>query len=224
MVTSVVAPRAALSGRVLGVAFEQLVRHGLRGIWLRGSLPPSPLVWAANHHSWWDGFVAAAILKHYQRPACLLMDSANLADYRFLDAVGVVPANRPRRALAQLRTSRVLVMFPEGALRSPGPMGALAPGAGWFARHAPANLVPVAVRVVLRGQQYPEAIVDIGPPCPEDDLADVLSGQLATLDAEVRMAADPRCGLPGFVRLLGGRSSWDERISRWSSPDGWDRS
>jgi 1-acyl-sn-glycerol-3-phosphate acyltransferase len=152
------------------------------------------------------------------------MDSANLADYRFLDAVGVVPANRPRRALAQLRTSRVLVMFPEGALRSPGPMGALAPGAGWFARHAPANLVPVAVRVVLRGQQYPEAIVDIGPPCHEDDLADVLSGQLATLDAEVRMAADPRCGLPGFVRLLGGRSSWDERISRWSSPDRWDRS
>jgi 1-acyl-sn-glycerol-3-phosphate acyltransferase len=224
MVSPAVAPRAALSERVLSLAFDQLVRLGLRGIWLRGSLPPSPVVWAANHHSWWDGFVAAAILKRCRRPASLLMDSANLADYRFLDAVGVVPANRPRHALAQLRGGRVLVVFPESALRSPGPLGTLASGAGWFAQQAPADLVPVAVRVVLRGQQHPEAIVDIGPPCGADDLADVLSARLGGLDTEVRMAEDPRSGLPGFDRLLGGRSSWDERISHWSFRDGWDRS
>jgi 1-acyl-sn-glycerol-3-phosphate acyltransferase len=223
MVSPVVGPRAAWSGRALGVAFDRLVRQGLRGIWIRGTLPPSPVVWAANHHSWWDGFVAAAILKHCRRPACLLMDSANLADYRFLDAVGVVPANRPRHALGQLRGGRVLVMFPEGALRSPGSLGALAPGAGWFAQHAPADLVPVAVRVALRGHQHPEAIVDIGPACRPAELKDALSARLERLDTEVRTAADPRSGLPGFNRVIGGRSSWDERISRWTPQDGWDR-
>jgi 1-acyl-sn-glycerol-3-phosphate acyltransferase len=216
-VSSVRARPAPVSGRALSVAFEQLVRRGLRGIWLRGTLPESPLVWAANHHSWWDGFVAAAILNHYRRPACLLMDTANLADYRFLDAVGVIPADRPRQALAQLRSGRVLVVFPEGELRGAGALGALTPGAGWFAGQAPAALVPVAVRVVLRGHQHPEAIVDIAPPCGAPELADVLSARLAGLDAAVRTAADPRAALPGFDRVIRGRSSWDERISRWSS-------
>jgi 1-acyl-sn-glycerol-3-phosphate acyltransferase len=223
-VETVLSPRAPLSGRLLGGAFAQLVRRGLRGIWLRGTLPASPVVWAANHHSWWDGFVAAAILKHCRRPASLLMDTANLRDYHFLDAVDVIPSNRPRQALAQLRSGRVLVMFPEGELRSPGPLGALAPGAGWFAEHAPAALVPVAVRVVLRGHQHAEAVVDIGPACRPEDLRAALSASLVRLDTEVRTATDPRAGLPGYDRLLGGRSSWDERISRWSSRDRWDRS
>jgi 1-acyl-sn-glycerol-3-phosphate acyltransferase len=208
--------RAQLAARALGTGFEQLVRRGLRGVWVRGTLPSGGCVWAANHHSWWDGFVAAAVLREQHRSAALLMDGGNLTDYRFLDSIGVISAGRPRQALKALRDGRVLVIFPEADLRSVGPLGNLAPGAGWLARHAPALLIPVAVRVVARGHQYCEALVDLGSPCEPAGLADSLAELLAGLDAAI-YSTDPREPVPGFRLELAGRPSWDERIDRWSS-------
>jgi 1-acyl-sn-glycerol-3-phosphate acyltransferase len=198
------------------MGFEQLVRHGLRGVWVRGQLPAGGCVWAANHHSWWDGFLAAAVLRRQRRPAALLMDGDNLTDYRFLTAIGVIPTTRPRQALDSLRDGRVLVVYPEGELRPAGPLGDLAPGAAWLARRAPATLLPVAVRVAARGHQYPEGLVDIGAPCAPDRLARELSRQLAGLDAAIAVA-DPRQPVPGYQRVVAGRRSWDERIDRWSA-------
>jgi len=200
--------------RALGAGFEQLVRHGLRGVWVRGDLPMGGCVWAANHHSWWDGFVAGTVLRRQRRSAALLMDGDNLSDYRFLTEIGVIPTGHPRRALQSLRDGRVLVIFPEGELRAAGPVAELAPGAGWLARQAPAALVPVAVRVATRGHQYPEALIDIGPPCSPDRLAVELAERVAGLDAAIA-GADPREPVPGFVRVVPGRFSWDERIDRW---------
>jgi 1-acyl-sn-glycerol-3-phosphate acyltransferase len=207
--------RVPLPARALGFGFEQLVRRGLRGVWLRGELPPGGCIWAANHHSWWDGFLAAAVLRQQRRPAALLMDGDNLSDYRFLTAIGVIPTGRPRRALHSLREGRVLVIFPEAELRPVGPLGDLAPGAGWLARRAPVPLVPVAVRVVARGHQYPEALIDIGRPCAPERLAGELAARVAALDAAVA-GADPRKPVPGFARVLAGRRSWDERLDRWA--------
>ncbi|MEO6503357.1 MAG: lysophospholipid acyltransferase family protein [Jatrophihabitantaceae bacterium] len=209
-------PRPPLPARALGAGFEQLVRRGLRGVWIRGQLPPGGCVWAANHHSWWDGFLAAAVLRQQQRPAALLMEGANLSDYRFLAAIGVISTSRPRQALASLRDGKVLVIFPESELRPAGSLGGLAPGAAWLARRAPAPLLPVAVRVAVRGHQYPEALIDIGAPCAPDRLATELAAQLTGLDAALG-GADPREPLPGYRRVVSGRPSWDERIDRWSS-------
>lgn len=203
-----------LSANLLSAGLEQLVRRGLRGVWLRGELPAGGCIWAANHHSWWDGFLAAAILRQQHRPAALLMDGPNLSDYRFLTALGVIPTGRLRQALQGLRDGRVLVIFPEGDLRPVGPLGELAPGAGWLARRAPAPLVPVAVRVVARGHQYAEALINIGAPCAPDRLAVELAERVAGLDAAIAHA-DPREPVPGFARLIAGRPSWDERIDRW---------
>ena len=215
----VTGPRAPLPARVLGVGVRQLVRQGLRGVWLRGQLPAGGCVWAANHHSWWDGFVAAAVLGELRRPAALLMDGDNLADYGFLAALGVIATGRPRQALQSLRNGRVLVIFPEGELRPAGSVGELAPGAGWLARRAPAPLAPVAVRVAARGHQYAEALVDIGPPCGPDRLAAELTARVAGLDAAIA-GADPREPVPGFTRVVTGRLSWDERIDRWARRTG----
>jgi len=208
--------RTPLPARALGLGFEQLVRRGLRGVWLRGQLPPGGCVWAANHHSWWDGFLAAAVLRRQQRPAALLMDGANLSDYRFFAGLGVISTDRPRQALQSLRQGRVLVIYPEAELRPAGRLGELAPGAAWLARRAPAPLLPVAVRVVARGHQYAEALIDIGDPCPPEELPSELAGRLAGLDAALA-EADPREPLPGFSAAVAGRRSWDERIDRWSA-------
>ena len=208
-------PWAQLPATALGLGFEQLVRRGLRGVWVRGELPAGGCVWAANHHSWWDGFLAAAVLRQQRLPAALLMDGDNLSHYRFLATIGVIPTGRPRQALQSLRDGRVLVIFPEGELRPAGRLAELAPGAGWLARRAPAPLVPVAVRVATRGHQYSEGLIDIGLPCAPGRLAADLAERVAALDAAIA-GADPREPVPGFARVLAGRRSWDERIDRWA--------
>lgn len=208
--------RAQLQRRALGFGFGQLVARGLGGVWVRGTLPPPPVVWSANHHSWWDGFVAAAVLARAGLPASMIVDEANLADYGFLAGYGVLSANRPRAALEALRAGRVLVVLPEGELRPPGPLGPLAPGAGWLAERAPAALVPVALRVVVRGHQHAEAFLDLGAPVAADELAGAMAARLADLDATLA-TADPRLPPAGFSLAVPGRAGWDERISAWTA-------
>jgi 1-acyl-sn-glycerol-3-phosphate acyltransferase len=205
----------SIPGRALTVGLAQLVRRGLRGVWVRGDLPASAAVWAANHHSWWDGFVAASVVREQHRSAALLMDGNNLKAFRFLRSVGVISAQRPRDALQVLREGRVLIIFPEGELRPPGPLRATAPGAAWLGRLAPAAVVPVAVRVINRGHQYPEALVDIAPEVVPDELSAALAVRLRELDGMI-LDVDPRCPVPGFRCAVTGRRSWDERITRWA--------
>ena len=49
-------------------------------------------------------------------------------------------------------------------------VGPLQPGATWLAGKERAALVPVAVRVVLRGAQWPGAFVRVGDPCAGPEL------------------------------------------------------
>ena len=211
-----VGPVTGRSGDALLFGLDQLVRRGVRGIWVRGALPAGPVVWAANHHSWWDGFLAASVLRQWHRAPALLMDAENLTAFGFLRRAGVVGATEPRAALGALAAGRVLIVFPEAELRSAGPLGPLAPGAAWLARRAPAALVCAAVRVVMRGHQWGEVYVDLTTVPADGSLADVLGTRLAELDAEL-LAGDPRRPLPGFELVVAGRHSWDERISRFSS-------
>jgi hypothetical protein len=73
-------------------------------------------------------------------------------------------------------------------------------------------VVTAATRVVLRGQQQPEAYVDLAAGTA-DEVGSRLAQRLAALDAEL-LEADPREPLPGFDLVVRGRRSWDERISR----------
>jgi len=200
---------------MLAFGLTQLVRRGLRGVWVRGEVPVSAAIWAANHHSWWDGFIAAALLREWDRQAALLMAGNNLDAFAFLRSLGVISAGRPRQALQILRDGRILVVFPEGELYPPGPLRALARGAAWLGDRAPAAVVPVAVRVTSRGHQYPEAFVDIAPEVTPADLSAALSARLSGLDAAL-LQASPREPLPGFRCVISGRTSWDERIAHWT--------
>jgi 1-acyl-sn-glycerol-3-phosphate acyltransferase len=202
----------------LRAGLDRLVRGGLRGVWLRGALPCAPFVYAANHHSWWDPFVAAAVLGRH-RPAGLLMDQTNLERFTFARRLGVFGSGEPRTGLRQLADGRVLVVFPEGQLRPAGPLGPLAPGAAWYARRGGVSLVAAAVRVALRGHQAPEAYVAAVNVDTTGDLAmltgrlaEELRRQLALIDSALA-GADPREPLAGFWPVVHGRRSWDERLA-----------
>ncbi len=195
-----------------------MLRSGLRGVWLRGELPGGPFVWAANHHSWWDPFVAAAILRRNDRPACLLMGQENLSRYGFVRRLGVFGSREPRTGLRYLKEGRVLVVYPEGDLRPAGPPGEFASGAAWFAARAAAPLVAVAVRLAMRGHQAPEAYVCVervpageGPSDTTARLTAALAEALSLVDGQIAVS-DPRSPLPGFAPVVRGRRSWDERI------------
>jgi 1-acyl-sn-glycerol-3-phosphate acyltransferase len=205
-------------------AMDRTLRRGVAGVWVRGAVPAGPAVWAGNHHSWWDPFVAAAALRRAGSGMALLVSPSNLDAYRFARHVGAFPADRPREGLAALRAGRSLVVYPEGRLGPAGPPGPLARGASWFARKAAVPLVATAVRVLPRGGQWPQVYlhlreVDVaagGRPAGSDERAtgelwDTLAALLAGIDSAAG-EVDPALPLPGFRLAVRGRSSWDERI------------
>jgi 1-acyl-sn-glycerol-3-phosphate acyltransferase len=208
----------------LGTGLDRMVRAGLRGVWLRGEAPAGPSVWAANHHSWWDPFVAAAVLRRLNRPACLLMSQQNLRQYAFARRLGVFGSGEPRAGLRYLSEGRTLIVYPEGELRPAGPPGPLADGASWYALRAEVPLSGIAVRIAVRGHQAAEAYVvvvpvPVGPTrrSTSDRLTETLRTSLSTLDLELARS-DPRAPLAGFTAVVAGRRSWDERIDalgRW---------
>lgn len=210
--------------RLMHRGFLSMVRRGLRGVWLRGALPHGPFVWAANHHSWWDPFLAAIVLDRVGQSACLIMQQENLGRYGFTRRLGVFGTSEHRTGLEYLHRGRVLVIYPEGELRTAGPPGELASGAAWYARRAGVPLCAIATRVVLRGEEAPEALLSCSTvdtsgtlPVVTARLADHLAGQLRDLDAGIE-AVDPRRPLPGYRLVVRGRRSWDERIDavgRW---------
>ena len=193
---------------------DQLVRRNLRGVWVDGELPSRGCVWASNHHSWWDFFAAAAALRAVgRRDVGVLMDAANVGRQSLFQQVGVVGTDQLRTAVEMLRDGVVLVVFPEGVLLPPGPLGTVRPGARWLADRSGAELRAVATRVVLRGQQAPEGYLRLSAPlAPADDLGQVLGGAVAGVDA-VLAAADPMAPLPGFRPVVPGVRSWQERFS-----------
>lgn len=197
-----------------------MAKGRLRGIWVRGSVPRGHAVWAANHHSWWDPFIADVVVTRAGGTTALIMDDANLESFRFLRRIGVVGTTELRHAVAHVIDGRVLVVFPEGELRPAGPLGPLAAGAAWVAVRANATLVAASVRVVMRGHEAPEAYVDLCA-VPVDDgiapasrrLAEVMTAGLADIDS-LLATTDPRQPLAGFREVVHGRRSWDERLSR----------
>ncbi len=209
---------AELLGAPMLAAFRRLVRRGLAGVWMRGKLPAGPVVWAANHHSWWDPFLAAAVTTTAGRRPALLMRQDNLDRFCFLHHVGVFGTSQFRRGLEGLRAGLVLVVYPEAELLPVGPPGPLAGGATWYATRAPARLCAVAVRVLLRGEQFPEAyltLTEVDTHGPADTVTARLHAQLAQdladLD-ELNSTAEPRRPLPGFHAVLRGRRGWDQRL------------
>ncbi|MCS7235086.1 MAG: 1-acyl-sn-glycerol-3-phosphate acyltransferase [Armatimonadota bacterium] len=189
---------------------------GLRGVYLRGRLPAGAAVLAANHHSYFDGHLLWWLGRVAGRRLWLLVAKENLDAFPVLALEGALQANRLRKAIRQLRLGGWVAVFVEGVLRYPGELGPTKPGAGFLGRHAGVPVVPVALRVALRGWEHPEAFVWVGEPVgPEGDWAGALRHLLRTLDG-LLAHTHPRELPPGFVPILAGRRSLDERIRSWA--------
>lgn len=196
----------------LRFGIDQLVRRNLRGVWVAGELPGGSCVWAANHHSWWDFFVAAAALRAVgRRDVAVLMEADNVGRQTLFQEIAI-GTDQLRSAMDLLRGGTAVIVFPEGELRPAGPVGPVHRGARWLADRSGAELRAVATRVVLRAQQAPEAYLQVsGPLGPDDDLARVLAAGVADLDATLAVA-DPEQPPPGFRPVVTGVRSFNERF------------
>jgi 1-acyl-sn-glycerol-3-phosphate acyltransferase len=203
--------RPALPGQALLFCFDQFVRLSMAGVWVRGRVPAEPVVWAMNHHHWWDAFASGSILRSAGQFPTVLVSDRNLASFPLLRLLDAVPAAQPDRAVQAVRAGRTLIIMPEGAMLPPAQVGPVRGGAGRIAAAAGVPLVPVALRVVLRGQQHPEVYVDVGEPVAAEDLHARMDAALSALDAEIATAAvtEP---LPGYRLVVPGRASVNERL------------
>ncbi|BDG22487.1 MULTISPECIES: lysophospholipid acyltransferase family protein [Thermus] len=204
------------TGKALRLLVEALVlrslKESLRGVYLRGEAPEGPLVLALNHHGFFDGHLAWLLGKLCRRPLSLLVAEENLRAYPVLKLAGALEAGRVREALRRLRRGEWVALFPEGEMRYPGPLGPLREGANWLAGKAGVPLLPVALRVVLRGYEHPEAFLWVGRPLPPGgDLGRALGGLLQALDA-LLAKTHPREVPEGFREVLRGRRSLEERV------------
>ncbi|MGK0619223.1 lysophospholipid acyltransferase family protein [Meiothermus cerbereus] len=208
--------------QLLAMAFRALFRRtvvrGLRGVWVRGVLPQKTCLLAGNHHSWWDSYLLPVLLWGARKPFRIVVGERRLREFAFFRHLDTVSAARPRDALGALAQGQVLVVFPEGELRPPGPLGGLNKGVVWFAEKAGVPIVPVASRVVLRGHEFAEAYLVFGEPIGPDLrlLQERLEQMLAELDSQIRTAPAEE-PLPGFELRLAGRKSTHERMAGWGA-------
>ena len=139
---------------------------------------------AANHISWWDGFLLRD-LRRSVAPAAThftLMHERELARHPFLRRLGAVPvasrAGAIRSALHLLQASRRddphlwISWFPQGQIRPSWrrPLG-FERGIEWLSRKlAPCLVVPVALQILPRNRIRPTAVVLAGEPVPDADV------------------------------------------------------
>ncbi|WP_407540532.1 lysophospholipid acyltransferase family protein [Deinococcus radiomollis] len=198
--------------RGLSRMVRRSVASGLRGVWVRGALPTAGAILAPSHQSWWDGYVLFDLCAALGQPYTVLMTARQLANFPFLKRLGAVPTTQPRPVLRSAQAGAWVVVFAEGELRPAGRLGPLHPGAGWLARKAGVPLMPVALRVVMRGQQQPEAYLRFAAPTNGSGLESALSRELALLDAELHNS-DPEQPLAGYLRMSRVSGSQNERLA-----------
>jgi len=202
-------------------AVRRALRRDLAGIWGRepAASAAGGAVVVVNHHSWWDGYLAWLVAARAQRPFAVLVDDATLERYPFFRRVGAVGVGDLRAAVRRATAGAWLFVFPEGRLGPAHELGPFAPGADAIARMAGVPVQPMAWRVVMRGQQYPEVYLRRGPALPAgagpDAQRRAVAALIEALDQDLEDAADAEAPVPGYALLYGGRRSSQERVARW---------
>lgn len=221
--------------RALQSQFHAVWLHVDPGVLALRRVPPArrtPVIFAATHPSWWDGYLTWPLNRVLgDRDGYLMMDALSLQHYPFFTWIGVFGIDRadPRAALASIEyaadllraaPNRAVWIFPQGTITPPDrrPLG-LYPGVAHLARRLPAcDIVPVAWRLAYRLEQRAEAYIRVGPPLHLEESQRVASRELARrLDAaltaaddhlrDALIAGDMAGPLPGYVPLLRGRTS-----------------
>ena len=204
--------------RSVPLIIRRSLENGLHGVWAKGdwdALPPGGLIIAANHHSWWDGYLLWLVKRRTNRPICLLMEGRQLERFRFFRYWGAIDRREVREALRRLERGDLLFIFPEGRLEPTGKVVNVHRGLEFLATRAAVPIYPLALRVVVRGAQHPEAFVVLGqklePNTTPEAYREAVNRLLLELDTFIAHA-EPEAPPEGYEAWLEGRQSFHTRM------------
>lgn len=208
--------------RAMPLIIRRALRSGLHGVYTRGdwdALPRHGYIVAANHHSWWDGYLAWLVQQRVAQPLGGMMGEAQLSRFRFFRRMGVISPKEVREALRRLTHGEVMFIFCEGAIRPVGEVKEVEAGVAFLAQRANVPIYPLALRTAVRGSQHPEAFMALGKrlePRAErsrlsKEVEDNLNALLGEIDEALR-TADPEAPPPDFETWLSGPQSFHERM------------
>lgn len=159
----------------------RLLKRSFHGIHLLGQLPEAdhrlPILLLPNHNSWWDGFFVYLFNRNtYNRPVYLMMLEEQLKKYHFFSKVGAysIDPGKPKSVVESLRyTTQLLKSDPRNTMVCMFPQGELLPfservqfekGYEWVIKNTETEiqLLPLAMRVEMKKDQYPDAFVQAG--------------------------------------------------------------
>lgn len=183
--------RGLFFGRVSGM--EQLPQSGA-------------YIVAANHSSYMDHFLLAALIKKYRKRKVYFLTRAEAFDgywsRAWHHATNCIPVDRERPEIASFRTmadllkaGEIVVIYPEGTRSESGALLPPKPGAIKLALHADIAIVPVGIiganRILPKHQRLPRlrrADLHVGVPLrPQDTLLDRRSKEEVALAAHSLM-------------------------------------
>jgi 1-acyl-sn-glycerol-3-phosphate acyltransferase len=191
------------------------IRRGLDGVWVRGlehalaALEGGPVVFAANHVSWWDAMLMFPLDDALGRSSRVWMDAKNLQKHPFFRSLGALPLDDSgpaalRRSVREasdwlVAPRRSLWVFPQGRYVPSWirPLE-LRPGAMFIARRTKATVLPVGIAYGFRQAPTPAAVVSFGPPVHPEHVEAGLLRELAATDAFLTG------GDPAFQPLVSG--------------------
>lgn len=197
-----------------------------------------PLILVANHPSWWDGYLALLLARHYGARRYLMMDAAQLKRYGFFAWAGCFGVERAdardvARSIAYaaelLRQAEPtwLWLFPQAEI-TPARARPLSlhAGAAHIVRRATAGgltvgVLPVAWELVFRGEQHPEVVLLVGDIITFDaERARDVSSVTALLSEALTAIVDAvgsdiaRDDFAGYRTILRGRAGANDQFDR----------
>jgi 1-acyl-sn-glycerol-3-phosphate acyltransferase len=195
--------------------------HDVHVAWPERPIPSAgPLLLAANHVSWWDGFILREVHRQLRptEPFHVLMHERELRRFPFFRRLGGVgiDASSPRSVLGAIRALQrraehlpevTLFVFPQGRIypSTRSPLG-FRRGVELIARAVGAAVVPVAIHLEPLNHPSPSAFVSLGSPIPAGAGASSRAIEQA-VEAEVERIVshlhghgeDAAAAWPGFV-------------------------
>ena len=136
-----------------------------------------PVILAANHSNWWDGFIAYYISNRLMKcDDYLMMDIKQMKKYSFFKYIGVFSVDResPTEAIRSVNyaaeilknSNRCLWIFPQGEMtpQDKRPLVFYSGISKIAERAGKVKTIPVAFRYEFLMEQRPEVFISIGRP------------------------------------------------------------
>jgi 1-acyl-sn-glycerol-3-phosphate acyltransferase len=207
---------------VLPLILTRTLTRGLHAVWQRGDwekLSNAGLILASNHPSWWDLYLFWLIRQKLDRPISGMMREDTLETFPFFRSVGVMARGEIREALRRLKRGDILQIFPQGEMHQGGITEAHE-GVAFLAEKSAVLIYPVALRLVVRGAQQPEAFIMLGEPLQFlgaradflETLKKQINGLLEVIDQTI-VNTHPEAKPEGFTNWLSAKKRFDERIA-----------